>query len=138
MRNLLLTMILVGIFHSCKNPSYSIEDPSPTFITLGSHGGFTGEAITQYFFENGQCFQKSSISDTKQLSSIKRTAFRQMQHELLALDFLGTVMNEPGNMTYTIKYKTPDLEHSVAFNDVTKNAEQFLSFYKKYLRTDIE
>lgn len=136
MRAIVLILIISSISTGCSSSQYSLEKPSPTFITLNSHGGFTGESVTQYFFENGQCYEESSFSGVKELTPISADTFTAMHLQLEALNFENREIHDPGNMNYSIRLKTPNFDQKVLFNTSTKNVDELLNFYKKYFRTE--
>lgn len=132
MKSLLPTLFAFVLLFSCSSTSYTVEEPSSTYIVLGTHGGFTGADIKQYYFKNGQCIELHDNAKSKALEPISKATFKTMLNELERLNFNDLEINDVGNMNSTIRLVTPDTDHTVQFTDQSKNTTELKLFFTKY------
>lgn len=124
----ILSCSLLVLLLQCKTPDYTPDDYPAAQIHFGSGGGFAGTYTHYYLFENGELFTNSTTDKNyKKIKKIKKNQVSQIfsNYEFLKLDEYN--LDEPGNMTYYIRFKNNKNDHKIQWGgnniQVDKNVE---------------
>ena len=99
MKKTLLLALVALVLIGCNTQKFNATDLPTRQLVIGNGGGFTGVQTEYLLLENGQVFEKSSMTDTiKEINSIskKKAQFFFEQVESFQLDSMN--FNHPGNM----------------------------------------
>ena len=130
----LLLLLSIVAFAHCKPKKYTIENLSKVHIALGSYGGFAGTIEIYYFLENGQLFYTNSMTGDKELEPMSKKQFKAMKKELENLDFVNTILNDPGNMNYFIQLTLKNTSHKVLWSNPETAPADLVEFMDKHLK----
>lgn len=133
MKYALFTLIIIGLIfllYSCnKKVIYTLDNLPTERIIFGQGGGFTGAYVDFIILENGQVFKQNSLTkEMQELDAIKKKRAKALFERVKTVT--ATPIKEPGNMTYSIRYQTADLEQSVTWGSASyKIAEDIQNLY---------
>lgn len=126
-----LLLLLTFSFISCKSQKHNFDDTKGDMITIGSGGGFAGTFHSYYISEDGLIFEMNSLDKNKiYIGQLESNIVKQLfsVYKMMHLD--QKVVNNPGNMSYFLEYKTEDKTYkSVWTKDIEAGADHSL-FYK--------
>lgn len=133
MKYITLIFLSVGIFLGLPACSQKITYPADNLpderIVFGRGGGFTGAYTDFIILKNGQVFKQNTLTKTTdELTSIKkRTAKKLFARVKKATE---TTIEQPGNMTYSLRYQNTDVHQFVNWGSPTyKVAADVQSLY---------
>ena len=139
MRPILLFILFLVVFFSCKSQQYTIDALPDKQLIFGRGGGISGEVNTYTLLENGQVFYNNSL--TKENSEIKSLSKKEAISCFQKMDSLKlSEMNfdHPGNLYYFLEEVNGEERYRVTWgsNDYEVSSE-CKDFYKE-LRTTIK
>lgn len=109
---LIVTIYLVFVLGACKTTKFTPSSYEKEQIIFGNGGGFSGAVVEYTLLSNGQLFKKNKMDNGQTEIAVidknKTTQFFEI-YKLLKMD--KRILNDPGNMTYFIKRRTPDTFH---------------------------
>ena len=124
-----LTMLLM----SCKTIKYTPTNYDKEQLSFGSGGGFTGAVDEFTLLSNGQLFYKNG-EVYKELGKLKENQALQIFENYKMLKMDKRIMNDPGNMYYFIKRKTPDTFHKAVWGKSPNVDKRITIFYTNLMR----
>ena len=104
-----------------------------TEIHFGRTGGFTNIPVEYLLNSKGEVLRLSA-NDPETVNLIPAKRLKSIIRELNRIDFKYIDLDDPGNISYFIKVRTPEYENSVTWNDLTPN-DTLKNIYKKLLTT---
>lgn len=108
----IVTLCFILIVGACKTAKFTPSSYEKEQIVFGNGGGFSGAVVEYTLLSNGQLFKKNNTNnDQVEIGMIKKNETAQIFeiYKLLKMD--KRILNDPGNMYYFIKRKTPDTFH---------------------------
>ena len=118
---------------ACNNSRAMANKRVKTEIHFGRTGGFTNIPVEYLINSKGEVLRMTAMKpDT--VNHIRVIRLKCIIREFKAIDFQHIELNNPGNISYFIKVRTPEYENSVTWNDLTPN-DTLKNIYKKLLTT---
>lgn len=127
--------ILVLLIAGCKTTN-EIYNHQNIKIEFGNSGGFTNASMNYHIDNNGNLF-KQIEQKFVYIKTIDRKQLKEFNKMLKVTNYQQMNLNEPGNLTYYIKVKSPKYSNIVQWNDQSKAKEadqiynQLISIVKK-------
>lgn len=136
-----LVLLSIFVFQHCKSTQYTPEDYPARQIVFGSGGGFAGTYNHFYLFENGQLFKNSSTNPNfVKVKTIKKKQVSQLFDNYDNLHFENIKINDPGNMSFYVEFKTKDKSHKMLWGGNNKtidpNVKTVYDILMKYSRVE--
>jgi hypothetical protein len=95
---------IIIIFISCASGKRD-NSSSESEIIFGTYGGFAGSYDEFTLHVNGEVTYKNSLkADPVRIKDIKHQVARQLFHNVNELELYKLVINDPGNLTYFLKF----------------------------------
>ncbi|MFK7934280.1 MAG: hypothetical protein AB8G22_12280 [Saprospiraceae bacterium] len=122
MKYAIFTLIIIGLIlllYSCnRKVTFEIDNLPAERIIFGQGGGFTGAYVDFILLENGQVFKQNSLTKAiEELSTIKKKRAKELFGKVKIAT--ATPVKEPGNMTYSLRYQTAEMEQSVTWGSAS-------------------
>jgi len=139
MRPILILILFLVAFFSCKSQRHTISDLPDSQLIFGSGGGMSGAVTSYTLLENGQLFYQNSLTkEHKELESLTKKEAASCFQKMQGLQLSQMKFDHPGNLYYFIEEVNGTESHRVTWgsND-HKISEECKIFYKE-LRTTIE
>ncbi len=116
------TLLIIILLFSCCATQKKVAKPSDwkgQTLLFASGGGFTGLTTTYTLLENGQLFSQSGITDgvVKELQSVDKKKVKSLFAGAAKIKWSDENIVHPGNMHYTVIYKTGGKEHEITWGD---------------------
>jgi hypothetical protein len=126
-----LSVVLIA--SSCMSPEKLLNDPSAKRLYFGKSGGFTNIPMEYVLIDNEQLYKMENEKYIHVVKIGKRQAEQiSMLIEEAGIDNLQ--LNEPGNMTYYIRYFDGGETREIKWTDQTQNTK-IKDLYKALLST---
>lgn len=133
LRHLLLVFVpLACSTLACNSSKYTTENlPEPQLI-FGNGGGITGATNSYILLENGQLFQKNSLTDsTKEVTPISKKQAKLLYQQVQELKIDSLEFNHPGNRYFFIQHLQEGTRHELTWGDMNhKIPKEIETFYK--------
>ncbi|MBN2164656.1 MAG: hypothetical protein JW717_00095 [Marinilabiliaceae bacterium] len=130
----LVIMILSVLTISCATQKQA-KTPTTSFIEIkfGSSGGFTGMTNEYLIKQDGKVFKITS--DTlNQLNQIDNSEIKNIDRQIVELEFENLKLRDKGNMTYFIEVQTSNFINKITWTDQTQN-DSVRQLYKNLVKT---
>lgn len=117
----LFGFILLLITSGC-NSQKKVTNPNEfngNTLRFSSGGGFTGLTTTYTLLENGQLFSVTGVTEgsPKELSPVDSKKVKAVFASAKKIKWPTSSISHPGNMSYSITYKTAKKTHTVVWGD---------------------
>lgn len=127
---LILSLILIP---ACNNSRAMANKRVKTEIHFGRTGGFTNIPVEYLINSKGEVLRLSA-SNPETVNLLTSKKLKSIMRELNRIDFKHIESDDPGNISYFIKVRTPKYENTVRWNDQTQN-DTIKNIYKVLLTT---
>jgi len=114
----MIAIVSIIVFQSCKTTQYTPTDYPDPQITFGSGGGVAGIFNEYTLFQNGALYQKEGQTEVYNLlKKVNKNQAKQIFKTMTDLNLLDVKFDQPGNMSYFLKYKHKDKTHNITWSD---------------------
>ncbi|OQA99223.1 MAG: hypothetical protein BWY22_00491 [Bacteroidetes bacterium ADurb.Bin217] len=130
----LLILLFLSIFtFSCSTHKQS-SNQTNSFIEIkyGSSGGYTGMTNEYLLLQNGKIY-KVSNEKLNFINQIEDKEIKNIEKQIVELNFKDIKLYENGNMTYFIEIQTSTYKNRITWTDQTQN-DSIKQFYKSLVK----
>lgn len=116
------TPLIIILLLSCCATQQKVAKPTDwkgQTLQFASGGGFTGLTTTYTLLENGQLFSQTEAvnGSVKELQAVDKKKVKSLFAAAAKIKWSDERVVHPGNMHYTVIYKTGGKEHEVTWGD---------------------
>ncbi len=119
MQKTVLFLTLFFITLGCKTAKFQATELPPEHIIVGNGGGFTGVQTEFIVLENGQVFEKSSLTGTtNEIKSINKKKAQHFFELVNSIQIDSMDFNHPGNIYKYVTLNSENRKESIVWGDV--------------------
>lgn len=122
---------MISLF-ACKSTKLGPEQYKKTQLIFGSGGGFAGAYNEYILLDDGRLFQRNEDRKTvTELRKVKSSVTDQVFNNIKTFGLDTYKYNQPQNLYYFLKYKTPKDSNNIVWSGKPENELQVAnSIYK--------
>ncbi len=115
-------ILILLSFIGCKSTKIGPEQYKKSQLVFGSGGGFAGTYNEYILLDNGRLFKRNEDRKTvTELKTVKKSLTEQVFNNIHTFKLDTYKHNEPQNLYYFIKYKTPKDSNNIVWSGKPEN-----------------